>query len=100
MRDLLSNEECDYLYQAWHNFETIVKTLPSSDTKELLLLGCHYLFEQLKFSQVHSFYVLTLMDGINSVIASSPLVLGLEDIVAQLNQRVALVCYSTGNQPS
>jgi hypothetical protein len=86
-------EECNHLYQAWHNVETVVKELPFSETRELLLLGFHYFIEGLKSPTVNRFFILMITHQINEVVRNSPIDLGIEDVLTQANLAVALVCH-------
>ena len=93
MSDVLSETECHHLYQAWHNFETVVKSLSISETKELLLLGCSDVLEALNSPPVYSVVIWAITCDVNSIIRNSHFELGLEDVLRQMNQAVILVCY-------
>lgn len=83
---ILTPERRKLLERTWLNFETVVKTLPSSDITALLLFYSRGLLESLTKPSINVGYVRIITLRVNELINVSPMDLGIDDMLATLNE--------------
>lgn len=85
----LNPTQCQLLKRAWHDFNTVINTLPASETTTLLIFHTHNLLNVLGSPLVDLDYVEAVTQRVNQLVKTSATVLDIDDMLTLINTALA-----------
>lgn len=85
----LTDTERQTLIRLWKNLETVIAQLPVSDITTLLAFHCRNALDYLAASFVERSTLAATFERVSTLVRTSPVELGIDDILAPLSKALA-----------